>query len=44
MRSFREYFDDSDDTTRRAYYMVGNFLAAKEITQLIEEGDKTHLW
>lgn len=38
IRNFRSYFDSSDDATKRAYYMVGNFIVAEDMIKTMEVG------
>src|SRR3989338_647481 len=40
LRSFCSCFADKDEATARAKYMVGNFLASKEIEILKSQGDR----
>jgi thymidylate kinase len=38
MQSFRSYFDALDSTSRKAFYMVGNFLAGNKMEEMVNEG------
>lgn len=38
MRACRPFFDRADDATRKAYYVVGNFVAGEEVKALLAAG------
>ena len=39
MQDFRKYFDNQSIDARNSYYMVGNFLAGKDMQRRTEEGE-----